>query len=286
MRLLLRGILTAVLCAAAIFAGDTLFRSSLLDNVRPIVLTPLERSVVRPPVRLAWEGRERMEVFLAPFGEPARSLGVHSSPIDIPRDQFPREGGYEIEIRDPDWGDWIGARRKFQMHLHRPTGTDDAVAAPEDTDDSHYLMLAFDAARQARDKARARIKALRKDNADLRAETERLAARLDQSYNSQDDDTAQITSLERDLIDAVGEIRGLREALAAERFRMSTVIPCTVWGYYSFPRPQTIPRTRRMVRVSDDRSNIFRSAEFCEEIRRADPASDSPCFCVGDSFAR
>lgn len=285
MRTLLRSALTAFLCAAAIFGGDALFRASLLDELRPVVLTPLERSVVRPPVRLSWEGRERMEVFLAPFGAEPRSLGVHESPIDIPLEQFPREGGYEVELRHPEWGAWIGASRKFQMHLRRGTASDES-AEPAPGDDSRYLMLAYDAARQARDKARARIKELRKDNSDLQDEADRLADRLDEAYAAQDEDTAQITVLESDLLDAVSEIRALRDEIVELRFRLGSVVPCSVWGYYSIPRPQSIPPTRRMVRVSDDRSNVFRTAQFCDEIRRTDPGVDSRCFCVGDSFAR
>lgn len=284
MRTLLRSTLTALLCAAAVFAADALFRASLLDRLRPIVLTPLERSVVRPPVRISWEGREPMEVLLAPFGSAPQSLGVHASPVDIPLERFPREGGYEVELRHPEWGAWIGASRRFQMHLTRGEAT---AAAPADAGgDDRYLMLAYEAARRARDKSRSRVKALRRDVAELEAEADRLAARLDEAYAAQDEDTAEITALERDLIDAVSEIRALREEVVDLRFRIGSVVPCSVWGYYAFPRPQTIPPTRRMVRVSDDRSNVFRSADFCEEIRRGDPANDSPCFCVGDSFAR
>lgn len=286
MRTLLRSALTALLCAAAIFGGDAIFRASLLDRLRPIVLTPLERSVIRPPVRVSWEGRQPMEVLLAPFGSEPKSLGVHSSPIDIPLEKFPREGGYEVELRHPEWGAWIGASRKFQMHLRRGT---DGVATSGDgsgDDDSRYLMLAYEATRKARDKARARLKELRRDNADLQDEADRIATRLDEAYAEQDDDTAEITALERDLIDAVTEIRALREEVVDLRFRLGSVVPCSVWGYYTYPRPQTIPPSRRMVRVSDDRSNIFRTPEFCGKVRRSDPGADSPCFCVGDSFAR
>jgi len=284
MRILLRSALTALLCAAAIFAGDALFRASLLDSLRPIVLTPRARAVVRPPVRLTWEGRTEMEILLAPFGETASSLGVHASPFDIEPEHFPREGGYEVEIRAPGWAGWIAATRKFQMHRTSPTTDPDLAADLGPADDSRYLMLAFDAARKARDKARARVKSLRKENATLKGESERLAVQLDEVFVGQEEEFTELAALEADLLDAVNEIRGLREENLALRFRLGSVIPCTVWGYLSYPRPQTIPPSRRVVRVSDTAGNIFRTEEFCAAARRSDSTADSRCLCVGDSF--
>ena len=288
MRPLLRSIATALLCAAAVVAADAAFRSSLLDRVRPIILTPLDRAIVRPPVRLSWEGRDEMEVFLAPFGEVARSLGVHTSPYDIAREHFPREGGYEVEIRAPGWRGWIAAQRKFQMHRTRAsTESSPDPGGPESPDDdSRYLQLAFEAARNARDKARTRMRSLRRDNAALRDEARRLEGRLDELYVAQDEDGRELAALEGDLLDATSALRSPRDENAELRFRLANVIPCSAWGYFSFPRPQTIPPSRRIVRVSDTGGNIFRTRDFCEAARQTDSTADSPCFCVGESFAR
>ena len=80
------------------------------------------------------------------------------------------------------------------------------------------------------------------------------------------------------------ENRSLADENAALRLRLSAVNPCTVWGYYSYPRPQTIPVTRRTLMVSDTRGQIFRAQIECETLRRSDPTAVSICFCVGNSF--
>jgi len=80
------------------------------------------------------------------------------------------------------------------------------------------------------------------------------------------------------------ENRALAEENGALRLRLGSVIPCTVWGYYSYPRPQTIPVTRRTLLVSDARGQIFRVQPDCETLRRADPTAASICFCVGNSW--
>lgn len=285
MRTFSRSVVTAFLCGVAVFAGDALFRASLLDRVRPIIVTPVERAAVKPPIRLSWEGPGEMEVLLAAHDGEASSLGVQRSPFDIGGERFPRPGGYEVRLRDARWGDWIGARRSFQVHGPRSldVAEDDSIASP--LDESRTLLRAFDAARKARDKARARIRTLRKDNATLSSEAERLAIRLDEIYATQDEGESLLGALEGELVDAVSEIRLLREQNIALSLRLAGVNPCTVWGYFTFPRPQTIPPTRRMVRVSDNNGTIFRSDAFCNQHRRVDPSATSGCFCVGDTWA-
>lgn len=286
MRTLTRSTLTVVLCGLAVFGGDALFRASLLDQVRPIVLTPLDLSVGRPPVRLSWEGPAEMEVLLtAHDGEP-RSLGQQRSPFDIGAEQFPRPGGYEVRIRDPRWGDWVSASRNFQVHPGRAADSAGVASDPSAyLEESRTLLRAFDAARKARDKARARIRALRKDNATLSSEAEQLAGRLDEIHATNEEGESVLAALEADLVEAIAEIRLLREQNVALSLRLASVNPCTVWGYLTYPRPQTIPPTRRMVRVSDNNGNIFRAEGFCDTFRRADATATSGCFCVGDTWA-
>jgi len=285
MRILARSTLTALLCGIALFAADALFRASLLDYVRPIVLTPLDLTTTRPPVRLSWEGPAAMEVLLSAHDEEPRSLGVHTSPFDIGAEQFPRPGGYEVRIRHERWKDWVSAQRFFQIHPNRNARTPTEADVTSPVEESRALMLAFDAARKARDKARARVRALRKDNASLSSEAERLAERIDDIYATQVEDDNLIRALEAELVDAVAEIRMLREQNVGLSMRLATVNPCTAWGYFTVPVPQTVPPTLRLVRVSDNSGNIFRTDVACEGYRRADHRSRSGCFCVGDTWA-
>src|SRR5258708_19108908 len=104
---MMRAVGMVLLCAAAMVAGDLVFRASLLGQVRPIVLLPREQAVVGPPVELRWEGPQRMRVRLSVGGEARRDLGIHESPFVIDGSQFPRDAGYEVEISSPRFGDWI-----------------------------------------------------------------------------------------------------------------------------------------------------------------------------------
>lgn len=279
---LFRTLLTAFLCGAAIYAGDVLFRASLLERVHPVLLTPLARETARPPVRVAWAGAPEMEIVLTALGQEPRSLGVHSSPFDIAIDEFRREGGYRLEIRHPRWGDWIRTSRSFQVFFTQAAAPGEPATDPGSGD--RYLLVALDAARQARDKARARVKSIRRENYELRAEAERLDSRIDELYDRRDVEDAAAADLEQELVELAEELRGLREENLGLRLRLSSVNPCTAWGYMSYPRPQTIPPSRRIVRVSDLSGNIFRREEDCDAARRTDSTTDSMCFCVGDTW--
>lgn len=280
---MIRSLTTALLCAAAIFLGDVLFRRSLLRQLQPVILSPGDQAVVDPPVQLRWEGPQRMRVLLAVSGETPRDLGVHESPLNIAGDDFPRDGGYLLEVRAPSFGDWIRASRWFQVHLPetpRPVAADHDGAPKEGKD----LTRALEAARAARDRAQGRTKFLREENAALRDESERLSKQLEALYKTQEDDAQHQADLEGRLTQLAEENRALAEENGAIRLRLGGVIPCTVWGYYSYPRPNTIPVTRRILMVSDTRGQIFRAQAECEIVRRTDPTAASICYCVGNSF--
>jgi regulator of replication initiation timing len=211
--------------------------------------------------------------------------------MDLGTDQFPRDGGYQVELQSPRFGGWIRATRQFQVHAPQghpaPAVPADQTERGERRDTERRgmdLARALEAARAARDRAQARAKFLREENAALRAESERLAKQLEALYKTQEDDAAHVTELERRLSQLAEENRALAEENAALRQRLSSVIPCTVWGYYSYPRPQTIPPTRRQLTVSDARGQIFRTQADCELVRRADATAVSVCFCVGNSW--
>jgi hypothetical protein len=279
---MMRAVIIAVFSFAGIIAGDVLFRTSLLNHIRPVILSPSDQAVVDPPVHLVWDGPQQMRVLLSMAGEAARDLGVHESPLDIPSDQFPRDGGYGIEVRSLSFGGWFRATRWFQVHA-----TPETQQEPDQKTrawDAKDLLRALEAARTARDKALGRTKFLSEENAALRDESERLAKQLEALYKSQEEETERTAELERRLAQLSEENRSLGDENAAIRQRLSTVVPCTVWGYFSFPQPQMIPLTRRALNVSDGRGQVFRTQPECEIIRRADPTAASICFCVGNSW--
>jgi regulator of replication initiation timing len=282
---MIRAIGTALLCAAAILAGDLLFRTSLLRSVRPVILAPPSRAVVGPPVQVYWDGPQRMRVFLSAVGDEQRDLGVHESPLVLDASQFPREGGYRIDLAALSFGNWIRATRRFQVHITeapkpQPQPGPPHESPPETRDPQRALAVA----RAARDKAQARSKSLREENAALRSESERLAKQVETLAQTQEEDAAHAEELERRLAQFADENRALAEENAAIRQRLSSVVPCTVWGYYSFPRPQTVPVTRRVLMVSDTRGRVFRGQLECESVRRDDATAASICFCVGNSW--
>jgi hypothetical protein len=281
----MRALVTALLCAAAVVAADVVFRVSLLDQLRPVILSPPDQAAVDPPVLVHWEGPRHMRALLGLIGEEQQDLGVRESPFEIPAEILTREGGYELELQSPRFAGWIQARRRFQVHA-RPgqspgAGNDEAAPAEEIRD---LFVRALAAARSSRDTARARTKFLRDENAALREQGQRLTTQLEVLYEAQEQDVEEIAELEQRLAQFSEANRSLAEENALMRQRLSAVIPCTVWGYFSYPRPNTIPVTRRIVTVSDTRGQVFRRQGECERLRRRDPTAEASCFCVGNSW--
>jgi hypothetical protein len=279
---MIRALANALLCAAAVVAADAAFRTTLLSQIRPVILAPSDQAIVSPPVEIRWEGPQRMRVLLAAAGETLRDLGVHESPAEISGEEFRRDGGYQVEVQALQFGEWIRAARVFQVHSAPAPGT---VRSDHGTPAAELdLRGALAAARAARDKALGRTKFLREENAALRDESQRLARQLEGSYQTQEEDAQRTADLERRLTQLSEDNRALSDENAAMRFRLGNVIPCTVWGYYSYPQPQTIPVTRRVLLVTDPQGRIFRVQPECEISRRADPTAASVCFCVGNSW--
>ena len=283
---MIRFIGTALFCAAAILAGDLLFRTSLLRWVRPVILTPISRAVVEAPVQVYWDGPRRMRVFLTAVGDPRQDLGVHESPFVLDTPQFPREGGYRIDLEALTFPSWIRATRWFQVHAPEvspkvpPEPPPPQEAQPEKADMSRALARA----RLARDKAQERTKAMRDENSTLRSDNERLAKQVETLAQTQEEDAAHAEELERRLTQLADENRALAEENAAIRQRLGSVVPCTVWGYFSIQRPQMIPVPNRILMVSDATGRVFRGQLECETVRRADVTAASICFCVGNSW--
>jgi len=269
------------LCGVLI--GDIVFRASLLQQLRPTIQSPSDQAVVAPPVRVAWEGPRQMRVLLSMVGDAQRDLGVHESPFEIPSHQFIRNGGYGIELRSLWFGNWIRVLRWFQVH-DAPAERRASADANDHRWETKDLLHALEIARAGREKAQERTRLLHEENAVLRDESERLATQLEALYKTQEEDAERTAELERRLAQLVEENRGLAEENAVARQRLASVIPCSVWGYVNFPRPQTVPPTRRVVSVSDMRGQVFRAQADCELVRSNDPTAASLCFCVGNSW--
>jgi len=281
---MLRGLMTMLLCGVAIVVGDLFFRSSLLSRVRPIILTPREQAVLHPPVEIHWDGPPRMHVWLTPVGDQPRDLGVQSSPFSIGREEFLRDGGYRLELEGLTFGSWIRTHRLFQVYGDAPA--EEPEAPQGQVSENRFFLQALEAVRQVRDRARGRAKQYRHENNALRDETTRLASEIEQLQQVQDEDSAHAEDLEGRLIQLANEYRALSDENAALRQRLDNVNPCTVWGYYSYPRPNTIPATRQIVAVTDSQARVFRVQPDCEAVRRDDPTASSACFCVGNSWTR
>ncbi len=276
--------LTAVLCAAAVVVGDLAFRRSLLQDVRPIILTPTEQTVTTPPVRVQWEGPPAMRVRLSLAGAEAVDLGLQQSPVTLGPEHFPRDGGYQIEIESPRFGAWVGAERRFQVHTHVQPPESPAAEPPptEPSSEVRDLRQALETVRTERDKEADRARLLSEELAGLREENQRLAKQLEAVSDTVEDDAyQQAGELERRLAQAFDENRLLAEDNAALRQRLATVNPCSVWAYYALLRSQTATAGRRMLVVSDPRGQIFRAQVECEAMRQGDPGALSPCLCIG-----
>ncbi len=279
-----RALITALLCAAAVIAADLFFRNSLLSELRPIILSPRRQAVLHPPVEIHWDGPQRMRVVLTPVGDQPRDLGVQQSPFEIGVQEFIRDGGYRVEVQSVLLGDWVEAHRLFQVYAKPPPPPQDK----EETEpsDTRFLQQALDAVRGVRDRARNRAKRFRHENTALRDEASRLVDQVEALQSVQDEDLAHADDLENRLIQLTNDYRALSDENAGLRLQLQSVIPCTVWGYYSYPRPNTIPPTRQIVAITDSAARIFRLQAECEAVRREDPTASSACFCVGNSWAR
>ncbi|MCX8072204.1 MAG: hypothetical protein N3C12_07120 [Candidatus Binatia bacterium] len=279
-----RILLTAVLCGAAVLVADTLFRRSIVAHVRPLVLTPVQGRVYQPPVEVHWEGPAKMRVLLRPAASDPIDLGLRTSPTTLPTHVFPRDGSYTVELYSPRFPSWIYAQRQFEVFPRAAPSTQPTEASgatkKERTIGLKEILRAIKASRAARERANERLRSLAEENAVLREESEKLLAQLESLSSSQDEDSDHIAQLERELDQLRQQNRAMSDELQVLRLRLGTLPPCTVWGYYSFPRPNTYPATRRVVVVSDSAGRIFRSLPECELGRRVDPTAGSPCFCT------
>jgi hypothetical protein len=277
-RLLVIGLTVAM----ATVVGDAFFRASLLRSLRPVIEEPPDGATVDLPVRVRWEGPQKMRVILRFAGRERWEVGIHQSPLELPRDYFSERGLYHVEIRSPRFGTWISDSRSFAVK-ETP-----ATVRPEEQSTLSAQLAALQRSlfqlRQTQDEMRDENTELYEENAAIREENAILTEELHRLAEAEQRAAGRTAALEQQHGELLETHRSLLEETNALRLRMADIVPCTVWGYFSFPRPQTIPATRRRVTVSNDEGEVFRTQTRCERVRRGDPTSSSPCFCVGNSF--
>jgi len=281
---LLRSLGLILLCVLSVIAADFTIRSSVLAYLRPVVLSPRSAAVVRPPVEVEWDGPQRMRLYVRAAGGERVDAGLHSSPAELPAAFFPREGSYDLELVSPRFGGWIRAERKIQVYYAQPTPaaepTPRTIPTRQRSEGIKDLLRALKAARVARDKASERARFLAEENAALREESERLARQIEVLSSQEDAHDLDRSALERQVAELAEQNRAMAEELSVLRWRLASLPPCLTWGYYSFPRPNTYPATRRVVVISNLAGQIFRNQAECEVARRLDATAGSLCFCA------
>jgi hypothetical protein len=276
-------VVIALVSAGAVVATDVAMHTSLLRLIRPRVVSPADGAIVTAPVSVSWEGPQPMRATLTGSGQ-RTDLGLRESPFEIDPARFPRPGQYGIELRATRFGAFIAADRLFMVRRARERVADaaepaiDAPAAPatarppgpENSETNQLVQAERDQLRAEVEGLRDQIMKLREDNADLGQALDELQADTDARLAGADQ---QRDELAREHLLALQENQFLR-------LRMDSIPPCTVWGYLTYPRPQTNPPSR-LVLVSDRNGTVFRSEADCDRVRRTDRGGASPCVCVG-----
>lgn len=280
---MLRLVRLAAVVFLTVVAADALFRASLLRLVRPVIVEPADGAVVASPVRVVWEGPQRMRVTLRYAGREQWDLGVRESPFELPPAHLRERGLYSVELRSISLGDWIHASRSFSTD-----GEPSTPLSPAQSEDVSAKLAALEESlqdmRDAQEDTHEENTNLYEENAAIREENAILTEELQQLAEAEQRALGQQAALEREFARLVEENRLLLEELAQLRTRLASVVPCSVWGYFAYPRPQTIPPSRRVVTVSNNQGEVFRTQAQCENRRRRDSTQASPCFCVGNSW--
>ncbi len=270
--------------ALATIGADALFRASLLRAVRPVIVSPTDGATVLPPVILQWEGPRRMHVALRFGGRAYWDLGIRESPFELPANYLARRGLYAVDIWSPTFGHWISARRTFAVERAPQPNQQQNASDQEWNAQLAALQRSIEELKGAQEKLRAENAALYEENAAVREENAILTEEINRLAEAEQRARGQVAAWEQRHSELAAEHQRLLEEVNALRMRVASVLPCTVWGYYSYPRPQRIPATRRAVTVSDARGEVFRVRDQCEAQRTSDPTAASPCFCVGNSW--
>jgi hypothetical protein len=271
----------ALVSAVAVLVTDVTFKSTLLRTLWPVILSPADGAITTAPVRVRWEGSQPLMVTLVGNGT-REPLGLRNSPFEIDPRYFPRPGQYGIEVRSPLLGRWVGAERRFLVRPARqPPPT---PAAADTTDVVGALKERIARLEDERQLLAGRGTSLTQENETLRTENHELHSTVDDMHAAQEQNEGRLAALAAEHAELSQAYQRAFEENRQLRARLESLPLCTTWGYLSYPRPQTIPPTRRVVVVSNAEGQVFRNQQECELIRQTDRSAISACNCVGSPW--
>lgn len=273
----------ALISAIAVLVTDVTFKSTLLRTLWPVIVSPADGAITTAPVRVRWEGAQPLMVTLIGNGT-REPLGLRNSPFEIEERYFRRPGQYGVEVRSPLLGRWVTSERRFLVRPPRQT------PAPEEEDTSPLadavtnLQDRIARLEDERQLLAGRGTSLSQENETLRTQNVDLNTTVDDLNVAQDQLDTRIDALAAENAELAQAFQRALEENRLLRLRLESLPACTTWGYLSYPRPQTIPPTRRVVVVSNAEGQIFRNQRECEIIRETDRSAMSVCHCVGSPF--
>lgn len=273
-----RSVLSVVLIGAAtVVAVDLLLQNTLVGELVARVESPADGARLRPPVTVRWSGPRKMRAILSGPGG-ALDLGWRGSPFEIGADQVARSGDYTLELRPWLFGRWFAHQARFSVT--REGRRRRAANGRREEDAQAPLRAQLEVLRNERDAANAVNADLYEENGQLRRENAELTqanARLQEEQADAVQRAQAFAALQGQLEERLGALEDENRVL---RSRLASIPPCLAWGYLTYPRPQLLPRTRRVVVVSNTRGEVFRDERECEAFRRQDQTAASRCDCV------
>jgi hypothetical protein len=135
--------------------------------------------------------------------------------------------------------------------------------------------------REERERLITEKSSLSEDNRVLELDNRDLSDEVDHLQQTSEQTAQRLAQVEAQHAELLEEHLLVVQESQLLRMRLDSIPSCTTWGYLSYPWPQSIPRTRRIVLVSNGRGDVFRSLAECNLTRRNDPTAASPCVCVG-----
>jgi hypothetical protein len=271
----------ALISALTVLVTDWTFQSSLLRTFWPTVVIPADGAITTAPVTVRWEGPQPLRVTLIGNGK-REDLGLRHSPLEVEEKYFPRAGQYGIEVRSPWLTRWVSAERRFLVRPPRPSST-----PPQAPDLSHTLNQLggrITALEDERQLLQGRTTSLFQENESLRGENNDLTDAVRELREAQEHADHRLAAMEGQQAELAREYQTTLEENRQLRLRLESLPPCTTWGYVAYPRPQTIPPTRRVVLVSNSLGEVFRNQTECELTRRIDSTAATTCYCVGSPW--
>lgn len=265
-------------CALTVLVTDVLMQTTLLRFVRPVITEPADGAITEVPVQVRWEGVQPLIVTLIGSGL-RQELGLRDSPCELDRRLFPRPGQYRLALRSPTLGSLIHTQRRFHVTLPEPIDSSEDEAHEERKHEDLTPLLAR--LREERNRLATEKSSLAEDKRSLELDNRDLSDELDQVQQLSDQTAQRLSQVEAQQAELLEEHLLVVQENQLLRMRLNNIPACTTWGYLSYPRPQNIPRTRRVVLVSNGRGEVFRSQGECIATRRNDPTAGSPCVCVG-----